>query len=61
MIDVQKSRFQVTKTQKMNIMKQSTNKYRPDYSFNIWIENFVRMNVCPNHNEALQIKHITSW
>jgi len=32
MIVVQKSRFQVTKTLKMNIMKQSTHKYRTHYS-----------------------------
>jgi len=38
MIDFQKSRFQFTKIQKMNIMKQSTNKYRTDDSFTIWIE-----------------------
>jgi len=32
MIDVQKSRFQVTKMLKLNIMKQSTKKHRTDNS-----------------------------
>ena len=32
-IDVQKSHFQVMKMLKMNIMKQSTKKYRADDSF----------------------------
>jgi len=40
MIDVQKSSFQVSKMQKMNIMKQPLNKYITEYSFNIWIEQF---------------------
>jgi hypothetical protein len=35
MIIVQKSRFQVTKTLKINIMKHSRNKYRNDDSFKI--------------------------
>jgi len=33
MIDVQKSCFQVTKMLKMDIMKNSTNKYRTDVNF----------------------------
>jgi len=37
MIDVQKSRFQVTKTLKIKTKKHSTNKYRIDDSFKIWI------------------------
>jgi len=40
MYGVQKSRFQVTKTPKMNIMKHSTKKYRTYDSFNIWISLF---------------------
>jgi len=39
MIDVQKPSFQVAKSKKINIKKESTNKYRTDDSFNIWIKN----------------------
>ena len=35
--DVDKSRFQFTKTLKMNIRKHSTKKNRTNDSFNIWI------------------------
>jgi len=38
MMVVQKSRFQVTKTLKMNIMKHSSNKYRTHDSLKIRIE-----------------------
>jgi len=37
MIVVQKSRFQFSKMLKMNIMKNSRNKYRTENSFNIKI------------------------
>jgi len=37
---VQKSRFQFTKTLKINIMEHSRNQYRTDDSFKIWIRQF---------------------
>jgi len=37
MIDIQKSRVQVSKTLKMNIIKHSTKMYRTDDSFKMWI------------------------
>jgi len=40
MNDVQKYLFQVTKTQKMNIIKHSKNKYRTDDSSKIWISHY---------------------
>jgi hypothetical protein len=53
-IDVEKSRFQLTKTLKMNIMKHSTKKDRTDDSIKIWIRHFVRLHGCPNHPGKLK-------
>jgi len=38
-----KSRFYVTSTLKINIMKRSTRKYRTDDSFKIWIRHVWRI------------------
>jgi hypothetical protein len=60
---VQKSRFQVTKTLKINIMKHSRNKYRSDDSFKITIRqvcSIARMLFYHCEDMASQIKHMTS-
>jgi len=60
MIDFKKSLFQVTKTQKMNIIKHSKNKYRTDDSSKIWIGHYFKFVVNNKANEEHKILHITS-
>jgi len=62
-IDVEESRFQLTKTLKMNIWKQSTKKDRTNDSFNIWIRHdctIARLFLSSLQNDAFQISYIIS-